>query len=158
MIFSKSEEFSRDVAQEMFLYLWKERAKMVHIDNPRAYLLVSARNLIFRKLSRLKLETAYQNYLSGIAAAVPSQQATEQPATLKDLQRAVEEGIRQLPPKQQQAFRLSREQGLSHEEIAREMGISRQTVKDYIVRSIAFLRKHLHEYGHLVLLFLFGNE
>jgi RNA polymerase sigma-70 factor (family 1) len=155
MIFSKSEELSRDTAQEVFLHFWKERSKMTSVENPQAYLAVMARNMIFRKLSRLKLETAYQTYVSGVLSSSQNNTPTDQPAKFKELQQAIEEGVRLLPPQQQRAFRLSREQGLSHEEIALEMNVSRQSVKDYIVRAIAFLRKHLQRYGHLILILIF---
>jgi RNA polymerase sigma-70 factor (ECF subfamily) len=70
----------------------------------------------------------------------------------------VESGISRLPPQQQKAFRLSREKGLSHEEISLHMGVSRGAVKDYIVRSITFLRKYLREHALLLIALLSGMK
>jgi RNA polymerase sigma-70 factor (ECF subfamily) len=69
------------------------------------------------------------------------------------LQVTIQQGIAQLPPQQQRAFRLSREQGLNHDQIGQLIGVSKKTVKDYIVRSLAFLRQHLAQHIKLLLLF-----
>lgn len=153
-IFSKSAALSQDIAQEVFLQIWRKRATLADIENPSAYLTVIARNMIFRKLSRINLETSYKNYVS--SKGVISTPQADQEVLSKELQNALEEGINLMPLQQQRAFRLSRQQGLTHEEIAQQMGISRLTVKDYIVKAIAFLRKHLQHYGLPVILFLLG--
>ncbi|UYQ94119.1 RNA polymerase sigma-70 factor [Chitinophaga horti] len=143
LLFTRSEPVAQDIAQEVFLQLWQHRERAATIEKAESYLFISARNLIFKKMSRLKLEDAYQQYVAaqGVRQAAPSTGTTE----YKELHSLVETAIRRLPPQQQKAFRLSREGGLSHEEISARMGVSRAAVKDYIVRSISFLRKYLRE-------------
>lgn len=148
LVLTKSPQVAQDISQEIFLQLWQNREKAADIKSLDGFLFISARNLIFKKMSRMKLEDAYQQYLSSRLTTAAND--TEIPAALKELQSLVEAGIRKLPPQQQKAFRLSREKGLSHEEISRQMGVSRAAVKDYIVRSIAFLRKYMHEHALLV--------
>ncbi|PSL24030.1 RNA polymerase sigma factor [Chitinophaga ginsengisoli] len=153
LVLTKSNQIAEDIAQEVFLRMWQNRHKTDIIDNLEGFLFITARNLIYNKLSRLKLETAYTNYLQHHFA--PPEPDTDTQTEFRQLQSILEEGMRQLPPQQQKAFRLSRENGLNHEEISRQMGVSRATVKDYIVRAIAFLRKYLQEHalGLLVVLF-----
>lgn len=148
LVLTKSPQLAQDISQEVFLQLWQNREKAVEIKNLDGFLFISARNLIFKKMSRMKLEDAYQHYLSSRLTTAADE--VEIPAELKELQSLVEAGIRKLPPQQQKAFRLSRENGLTHEEISRQMGVSRAAVKDYIVRSIAFLRKYMHEHALLL--------
>lgn len=150
LIFSKSAELARDTTQEVFLELWKQREKMDEVDHPKTYLVTIARNMIYRRLSRVNLETAYRNYLSGHLYQVEGEDEVQ----AKQLSGFLEDGIRLLPPQQQRAFRLSREQGLSHEAIAAEMQVSRQSVKDYIVRAIAFLRRYLVQCGYRLFVIL----
>jgi RNA polymerase sigma-70 factor (ECF subfamily) len=148
LVLTKSPQLAQDISQEVFLQLWQNREKALEIKNLDGFLFISARNLIFKKMSRMKLEDAYQHYLSSRLTTAADE--VEIPAELKELQSLVEAGIRKLPPQQQKAFRLSRENGLTHEEISRQMGVSRAAVKDYIVRSIAFLRKYMHEHALLL--------
>ncbi|WP_343305487.1 sigma-70 family RNA polymerase sigma factor [Chitinophaga niabensis] len=147
MVLTKSSQMAQDIAQEVFLQLWQNREKAADIQKLDGFLFISARNLIFKKMSRLKLEEAYQHYLTYQARLESGD--TSVSTEFKELQTLVELGISQLPPQQQKAFRLSRERGLSHEEISFQMGVSRAAVKDYIVRSLAFLRKYLREHALL---------
>ena len=148
LVLTKSPQLAQDISQEVFLQLWQYREKAAGIQSLDGFLFVCARNLIFKKMSRMKLEDAYQHYLSSRMAVAAEDAGVR--TELKELQSVVEAGIRRLPPQQQKAFRLSREKGLSHEEISRQMGVSRAAVKDYIVRSIAFLRKYMQEHAILL--------
>lgn len=140
-IYSKSVEISQDIAQEAFLYVWKERDKMIGVNNFRTYMISVARNMIFRRLSRIKLEEAYKRYLEG--RVNPYRHSTQEHVDSRETYERIQLAVNLLPPRQQQAYRLSREQGLSHDEIAAQMGVNKLVVKDYIVRALAFLRQYL---------------
>ena len=147
LVFTKSGEQAEDAAQEVFMRLWQNRSKATTIDNLDAFLFIATRNFIYNKLSRIKLEEAYSNYLQH--QVIHLHAGPETLTEVRELQAIIEAGIQQLPPQQQKAFRLSREKGLRHEEIARQLGISKASVKDYIVKAIAFLRKYLQEHAVL---------
>lgn len=147
LVLTKSSELAEDISQEVFLRLWQNRSNATSIENLEAFLFITARNLIYTRLSRIKLEAAYSTYLRH--QVVKPESDTEMKTDLLQLRTIIDTGIRQLPPQQQKAFRLSREKGLSHEEISQQMGVSRATVKDYIVKAIAFLRKYLQEHAPL---------
>ncbi len=154
LILSKSAELAQDIAQEVFLKLWQNHPEAASIQNLESFLFVASRNLIYNKMSRLKLEDAYRSYVKYRLTGATAEPAF--PAGARELLEVLEAGVRQLPPQQQKAFRLSREQGLSHEEIAVQLGVTKASVKDYIVRAIAFLRKYLQEHAAIfVLLFRF---
>ena len=148
LILTKSNQLAEDIAQEVFLRLWQHRENANSIENLEGFLFITARNLIYNRLSRIKLETAYNNYLQHQFTAPDKD--IEAKAEFRQLREIIAAGIHELPPQQQKAFRLSREEGLNHEAISQQMGVSRATVKDYIVRSIAFLRKYLQEHARLL--------
>ena len=50
-----------------------------------------------------------------------------------------------MPPKARRVYLRVREDGLSYQDVAREMGISVKTVQDHIVRAQALLRKAIAE-------------
>lgn len=143
LLLSKSPELAEDIAQEVFTRIWERRSELKSIDRLEGYLFIMARNMIYGRLRRELVEEKYRQFLKDyFRNASP---VNEFPAELKDLGQALEKAIGALPERQQQAFRLSRFEGLSHEAIAREMGISKTTVKNYIVSSIATLRQVLSE-------------
>lgn len=150
----KSSELANDIAQDTFLALWKNRNNASDIENLKGFLRTHVKFLVYKRFRRMKVEDAYAMYLrhkSTISGAAAEQ---EEYVELKQLQSSLEQGISQLPPQQRRAFRLSREEGLTHEQISEIMGISKKTVKDYIVRSIAFLRPYIKRYSGLILLII----
>ena len=50
-----------------------------------------------------------------------------------------------MPPRARSVYLRVREDGLSYQDVGREMGISVKTVQDHIVRAQALLRKALAE-------------
>ncbi len=145
LLLSRSTAWAEDVAQELFLWIWKERRQINTVENLEAYLSRAARNLMLGRLRHLKVEDKYKMTL--LARAGHSEQENpESVFSQRELHGLVENAIGLLPPQQQRAFRLSREQGLSHLQISKIMNLSTNTVKDYIVKSLAFLRKYLSQY------------
>ena len=102
----------------------------------------------------MKVADAFAIYLRHHRPANTEVAEQESMMGLKNLQESLQQGIAQLSPQQQRAFRLSREHGLTHDDISKLMGVSKKTVKDYIVRSLAFLRPLLDRY-ELLLIFMF---
>jgi len=78
----------------------------------------------------------------------------------KECQQILHEAIKQLSPQRRFIFTLSRESGLTHEEIAEKLNLSRNTVRNTIaetLRSIrAFLRRNAME--GLIILCLLCHE
>lgn len=144
LLISKSPGFAEDAAQEVFLWVWKERSQLKDVQNIEAYLGVATRNFILRKLRRLDLE---QRYRQSLLHQKHEPATTEASLHVKHLEQLLQKGINLLPPQQQRAFKLSREGGMSHEDISRAMNLSVNSVKDYIVKALAFLRKYLAQHG-----------
>jgi RNA polymerase sigma-70 factor (family 1) len=154
LVMLKSPEIAGDITQDIFLSLWENRQKAIVIENIKGFLYNNVKFLVHKRLRRIKVEDAYTRYLKykeSAAAIIPREQENLLSAT--QLQASIQQGIAQLPPQQQRVFRLSREQGLSHAQISEMIGVSRKTVKDYIVRSLAFLRQHLAQHLRLLLFF-----
>jgi RNA polymerase sigma-70 factor (ECF subfamily) len=57
--------------------------------------------------------------------------------------------IDQLPPRRKTIFDLSRQKGISHDEIAHEMGISKNTVKSQLVKATKFIKVYLMKNGEV---------
>ena len=75
-------------------------------------------------------------------AIVPA--ATYQEET--ELRQLIQRGIANLPEKCRIIFQLSREMGMSYEEIARELDVSRETVKSQIQIALKKLRQFLGDH------------
>ena len=142
LLLTKSPALAEDVAQDVFAVLWEKRAGLVAVEKLEGFLFITARNMIYTRFRKLASSEAYRRYVLQSEADGEIRRADEQ-AEFRELEQAIMRAIRQLPPQQQKAFKLSRFEGMRHDEIATAMGVSRVTIKSYIVQAIASLRKAL---------------
>ncbi len=131
-----------DLVQETYLRLFRARSAG-KITHPKTYLFTTARNAALDRIRRDKV-VSFEGLPEGDAsAAVTSLSAAADPARDDELS-LIAEAIRSLPVRCREVLVLRKQQGLSHDEIARRLGISRHTVNAQItlgmVRVRAFLR------------------
>lgn len=152
LLMTKSNDLADDIAQETFLSLWKNRENLSEIKNLKGFLYTSVKFQVHKLFRRMKVEEAFAIYLNHKLSSQSEFAEQETKLALKELESSLNQGIAHLSPQQQRAFKLSREQGLNHDDISKLMGVSKKTVKDYIVRSLAFLRPYLDHYGLIIIL------
>lgn len=108
-----------------------------------AYVTQAVRNLALNHLRdarrRAEVEIAGLD-VTQVADARPS---PEMAVLYRSELRRLLEAIAQLPPRRRQAFVLNRIEGLSYEEIATRMGVSRNTVISQVVAAMADLDRRL---------------
>ena len=155
--FTKSQDLAKDICQEVFIRVWNYREKLREVNSFEAWLVTITKNFIRNTLKKKVLPVSNEEYLLAYLQDMsPSEQEVME---VKEWETKLHSAIDQLPPQMQTAFRLSRFQGLSHEQIARKMNISRVTSRNYIARALLFLRKYLQEHGDqlgLLLLLFFS--
>jgi RNA polymerase sigma-70 factor (family 1) len=136
---TKSPEQSRDLSQDIFLKLWTNREKAAAIDDIEKYLFTVSRNLVYDFLRRKVFIESNRKFLQEYLGYEPP--SPQELIELKNRHQTLEDAIQSLPPKQREVFRLHWMEGLSHDEVARKLGISRVSSKTYIVRALASLRE-----------------
>jgi RNA polymerase sigma-70 factor (ECF subfamily) len=143
--YTKVHEQAEDIVQQVFLTLWEKRAALPSIDSLEDYLFIIARNLILGQFRRQITHRKHLTYLRELFEMPGS--SPEELLISRQQWGLLEEAVRRLPPKQQEAYRLSREKGLSYEEIAQQMHISRDTVKEHISKALKSIRLFLDGYA-----------
>ncbi|MEI6950461.1 RNA polymerase sigma-70 factor [Paraflavisolibacter sp. H34] len=137
----KSPEAAQDIVQDVFLKIWTHKETLLQVREFRPYLLVSARNLIISSLRT----NVFHAYLDPEAPLEEEVLLPEKQLSFKESVQLLHQAIEQLPPQQQRAYQLSRQQGMRYEDIAREMQISKLTVRVHISKAINFIRKYLEK-------------
>lgn len=154
--FTKSPELAQDLTQEIFTKVWIMRDKLPGIERFDAWLYKVAKNMILDELRRLQQSPDYAEFIDAYFLA--GDQEAHQPATTKDIEKQLHAAIDQLPAQMQTAFKLSRFEGLTHDQIAHRMNISKVTSRNYIARSLVAIKKYLAgkqiELGLLLLLMI----
>lgn len=143
---TRSDAIAEEIIQEVFLRLWVHRDRAATLERPEAWLFRVASNLSMTHLrnsvnAAVKHARAFKT--SGSAAPDLLEQLDG-----KELAVLVEEAVQRLPLKRQQVFRLSRQRGLTYQEIAEQLSISPNTVKDHLVIALKSVREYIKLSGY----------
>ncbi len=148
----KSDSNSKDVLQEVFTTIWLNRESLHEIENFHAYLHTMVRNNIYSKLRRKKTEGKIISMMQ--ENSVDSDTGTEETLQLRDLQASISMAARQLTPQQKHVYHLSRTQGFTHDEIAAQLKISKETVKKHIMAANKVIQTYLRDQSFFLVIFL----
>lgn len=128
-------EAAEDIVQECYMKLWERLEESSHIDNRRAYLYMTVRNRCLDALKKKGIPTEllkpYDTY--GIIDDDDAQVRAQTEAKLWT-------AIDSLPPKCREVFILSKRDGMKYEEIAEELGLSVNTVRNQISKALKLLK------------------
>jgi len=139
----KSETATEEIVQDIFVKIWVNRAAFGHVDTPEAYIFSMARNKTIDYLRRLTKESNLIGVLEEQIAA--SNNDIEEKLNAEELRRLIEEALEQLSLQKRKIFQLSRNEGLSHDEIAEVMHLSKSTVKNHLSETLQHVREHLRQ-------------
>ncbi len=145
--FLKDSEQSQEIVQECFINLWTSREKLNPEGNIWLYLYVIAKRLSLNALRQICQSRVLTESLINRVATVHNN--TEEDVLVHDLEHYAEQIISKLPKQQQLIFRLSRVEHLTHKEIADQLHISPNTVKNHMVEALKTLKSHL-QYADLI--------
>lgn len=132
---------AEDIAQDAFVKTYEAMSDQP-VTKPRSFLFVTARRLAInfrtRRASRMKPTEA--GFIEAHAGTSPD--AVETLIARQDAE-AFEAAVLALPPGCQQVLALRLKHGLSHEEIAKKLGLASSTVGNQLTRAIRLLRAQL---------------
>jgi RNA polymerase sigma-70 factor (family 1) len=134
-----NKEDAEDIVQEVFASLWNRRTALNLTGPLGAYLRTSVK---YKAINYIEKNITRRNYAQtlGKVAETSSPPSAEILLRMKEVQQLVRTVIGNMPPKMQEVFRLSRQQHLSHREIAVRLDISEETVKKHIQNALQLLR------------------
>src|SRR4029450_2067071 len=139
-----------DIAQQVFIRVWKSARRYVPRAKFTTWLLKITRNLVFNELRRAKRHAHVPLQPESGTEDPPMKDETQSPpdaALLEvELQRKIEEAILQLPEAQRLALVLRRYEQLSYEQIADVLDLSVPAVKSVLFRARTELRSRLSKY------------
>ena len=127
---------SEDIVQECFATLWEKLQQGTEVSNRRAYLYMTVRNRCLDQLRKKGIPTEslkpYDTY-----GLIDDDDAQERSLTEARLWTAIDS----LPEKCREVFVMSKRDGLKYEEIAEELGLSVNTVRNQISKALKILKE-----------------
>lgn len=144
----KSHAAAEEVVQEIFLNVWKQRARLDVQRTVRAYLFGATRNRAINSLRHARYEEQLAVSMNTdpnptTRSVTPRMVGADERVRTRELRAAIARAIEELPMRRRETFVLSREHQMTYEQIADVMGVSVKTVEEQIGRAIKSLRAAL---------------
>ncbi len=131
----------QDVIQEMFTELWLRRADLTPHTGLANYLFRAVRNRSLNLIYKRRKESHYLDSLDEFIR--DGNYLIDLQIREKEFDERIRKEIASLPARMQEVFKLSREEGLSHKQIAERLGTSEHTVSKQITNVLKTLREKL---------------
>jgi RNA polymerase sigma-70 factor (family 1) len=147
---ARSEYIAQEMVQETFLRLWVNREKLREVNHVSAWIYKIASNVSY---TYLRTQANRKKILESVAVE-PVAESFLPALDSRQLDLIIRQTVDKLPERRQEIYRLSREQGLTHQQIADQLNLSANTVKNQITLSLKFIYEQLSKETGLSLLTL----
>jgi RNA polymerase sigma-70 factor (family 1) len=134
----KDRELCEDIIQDIFMNIWHNREKLEINISLKGYMYACARYQVFNQFKKNKDKIHVELFQE-----IDKRFQHSTPETLlmhEELVQQINAIIETLPEKCQQVYKLSREEQLTHKEIAERLNISTKTVENHITKALHVIR------------------
>lgn len=144
----KSGPDAEELTQEVFIKLWTNRETIDPERSVHSYMFTIARNTAFNFLKHKLVEMGYIRDYSPAEAAT---ETSEEILLAKEIALLIEMTVNRMPVQRQRIYRMSREEGLTNNEISIRLQISKKTVDNQLSLAMRELKRVI---AGIVLFFL----
>lgn len=147
----KSKDLSDDIVIEVFTKVWEKR-ETIHLNTSfESFLLTITKNHLLNYLKKVASEAKLKEQ---IMLSSEYYYNLENKDLYQEYLTIAEQTIKKMPPQRQKVFRLRLDEGLTYEEIASELGLSRNTVKSHLSEGARQLKHEFKLQGSRALIVL----
>ncbi|MGJ1420172.1 RNA polymerase sigma factor [Sphingobacterium spiritivorum] len=134
----KSPDLAQDICQEIFMKVWDNRERFAKVLSFRHYLFTLAKN---HTLNHLRSISRSNVSIQELLRYYPlEEQTTGNSIQEKEYEKFIQRAFENLSPTAKQVFDLCREKQMTYDQVAKEMGFSRDAVKKYMVQTMKTFR------------------
>ena len=132
----KNKSACEDIVQEAFVQIWQRRQQLNIQTSLEAYLFSMIRYSVFRYIKKEQAHSqVFENLHERVHSITPEDIIVE-----KNIRSQVAVVVNSLPQKCREVYILSREEHLTHHEIANRLNISTKTVENQITLALKKIR------------------
>lgn len=154
--FIKISQLAEDTLQEVFIKIWEIRERINPDLSFNAYLYRISRNHVFKQLKKIAADEDLR--MRTMLALGQSVEDADSRVRWQQYEALLKTAIGQLSTQRRKVFELCRQQGKTYDEVAAELGISRNTVKEHMVMAIKSIKEYFARHGDITLVLLLSLE
>lgn len=126
--FVKNEQIAEEIVSDAFINLWRNRLKLLEIENLKVYLYVSVKNLSIRHLSQNRSRVDFGLDDLQLQQVAGTTCTPEDLMVSKEVLNSIHGAIENLPARCKLIFKMARVDGLKYKEISQILNISIKTI------------------------------
>ncbi|PTS95203.1 RNA polymerase sigma-70 factor [Pedobacter sp. HMWF019] len=135
---------AENIVQDIFVSLWKRREVLTINSSFNNYLVVSVKYRVIKWLDKQRSKRLYEG--NAIAHYDVLDDSTQQYLEFQELRSRLEKVLATLPEKSLIIYKMNKDEGMSHHQIATELGMTEKAVNSHLVRTKKVLRAHLNNF------------
>ncbi|WP_028297424.1 RNA polymerase sigma-70 factor [Olivibacter sitiensis] len=146
----KDRVLAEDIIQDTFMHIWQRRETLSIRGSIKAYLQAMVRYQVFHSIKNGQARPqVYENLSERMAMdmGLSPQDILEE----KELIKSIAATVDTLPERCKEVYIMSREQQLTHKEIAEQLNISTKTVENQITKALHTIKNSLKNFLFLLL-------
>lgn len=147
LFITHSKETTEEIIQDVFLSIWRNREKLPALGSFRGYLFHIARNRVISYFRSVKTRYKILELDESTPGGNPDQ--ADHQLLFNQYYKMALDAIDSLPEQKKKVFRMSLEENLTLDEMARRLGVSKSTVKQHLYGASAAIRSYLQKYGNI---------
>lgn len=148
--FGINETESEEIVQDFFVRIWQHRDKINRADSLKSYFFTSIKNQSLNVLKQKKRTSAFIKKLTQLSDTSLSYNTDI--FIESELQNKIRSSFKLIPPRSKEVFILSRITGISNDEIAIKLNISKRTVETHISNALKIFKTELKDFLTLSIL------
>lgn len=153
--YTKNMEDAEEIVQDVFVQLWNCRERIRQEESLKSLLFIMAKHRLINAFKARVNSPLYEDYVN--CQYELSTNHTAEHIEYQDFLSEVKNAIETLPMTQRRIIKLCKFKGLTNKEVAQELSLSEQTVKNQLSLGLKALRQELDKVLLLIeLLFLIG--
>lgn len=142
---------AEEIVQDTMMWIWENRMTLIPEMPLKSLLFTIVKN---KSLNSISHNTIKSRVIRQLAEKYEEEFDNPDFYLENELIQRFTEALRKMPAEFQQTFRMHRLEGMTHKQIAEQLGVSPQTVNYRIGQTVKLLRKELQEYLPLFVLLL----
>lgn len=149
---TQASEEAEEIVQEGFILLYLHKHKIERAEDIYPYLFTIVKRLT---ISHFRRQTTSAKYLEELKIHWNEREdSTANTLAEHEIRDVLHQSINMLPERQKQVYTMNKLEDKSYQEIADDLGLSRNTVKNQIIAATKIIRLKLSKY-HLLIFFTF---
>jgi RNA polymerase sigma-70 factor (family 1) len=142
---AKSQYAAEEITQEIFIKIWQNRELLGSVKNLDGYIYTIVRNYSLNYLRKAASDLRLVNHL--IQVAVPGYNDTESAVQVSEYKKLIHAAVSKLSPQRRLVYELSKDNGLNYDDIAAQLNLSKNTVKNHLLSALASIKGYLLHNG-----------